>query len=222
MQRKIYRNLAFSGIMASLLAACASPQPSFGPTVLRNPIKVTESVERLELYTRADGLELSARDKFAVGQFLEGYRASGDGPLYINMPSSGQSHLGAQQAETMVTTLMAQSGINMAALQTGQYQVAENTPAPVIVSYRTLRAIPQDCRFMDDISRTYTNQVTQSFGCSASANLAAMVADPRQFLEPYAMGEPNTQRRIVVYDKFIKGEVTASPRPPEQATTFEK
>jgi len=42
------------------LSACAAPSMSFQPTSLRNPIKVAESIERLELYTRPNGLELSA------------------------------------------------------------------------------------------------------------------------------------------------------------------
>jgi len=116
---------------------------------------------------------------------------------------------------------MAQAGINPAALQTGEYQSEPNAPAPVVVSYRTLRAIPADCRFMDDISQTYNNQPTQSFGCSQNANLAAMVSDPRQFLEPYPTSAPNSQRRSAVYDKYIKGESTASERPPEQTTSFD-
>jgi len=55
------------------LSACAAPTKSFAPTQLRNPIKVAETIERLELYTRPNGLELSARDKLAVAQFLDGY-----------------------------------------------------------------------------------------------------------------------------------------------------
>jgi len=74
---------------------------------------------------------------------------------------------------------------------------------------------------MDDLTLTYHNQPSQSFGCAGTANLAAMVADPRQFLEPYASGTPDTQRRIVVYDKYIQGEPTASERPPEQSQSFD-
>jgi len=48
------------------------------------------------------------------------------------------------------------------------------------------------------------------FGCFQSANLAAMVTDPRQLLEPYAAGTPNPQRRQVIYDKYINGETTAA------------
>lgn len=215
------RQVILASIGAGLLSACSTPSPSYAPTPLRNQIEVAESIERLELYARPEGLELSARDQYAVGQFLESYRVRGDGPLYVNLPAGKITATGTQQANTLVRTLMAQSGINPAALQSGEYQSESNAPAPVVVSYRTLRAIPADCRFMDDLTRTYNNQPNQSFGCSQNANLAAMVADPRQFLEPYPSSSPNSQRRTVVYDKYIKGESTAAERPPEQSEKFD-
>jgi len=219
--KNLLRTLILASSISVLAVACAAPQPSYGPTVTRNSVKVAESVERLELYARPNGMELSARDKFAVGQFIEGYRQNGNGPLFVNMPLTAGNGLGISQAHTMIRTLVAQVGINPAALQTGKYQTNPQANAPLVVSYRTLKAVPRDCRFMDDLTLTYNNQPSQSFGCSATANLAAMVSDPRQFLEPYGSSSPDTRRRIVVYDKYIQGESTAAERPPEQSQTFE-
>lgn len=206
---------------ASILSACSTPTASLPPTDLRNPIQVAESIERLELYTRPNGLELSGRDKLAVAQFLDGYRNGGDGPLYMNKPASGLNGLGTQQAEQVIRGLMAEGGINPMALQSGQYQSAPNNPAPVVVSYRTLKAIPQRCGRIGNLSHTYNNQPYDGFGCFQSANIAAMVSDPRQLLEPYAQGRPNAQRRQVVYDKYIEGSLSASEFPDRQNTTAE-
>lgn len=198
------------------LSACATPSQTFAPTHLRNAVNVAESIERLELYTRPNGMELSARDKLAVAQFLDGYARSGDGALYINRPATAVSGLGTQQAEAVIRGLMAQGGLNPAAVQTGQYASKPGAPAPVIVSYRTLRAIPQDCRELGSLTNTYSNQPHGKFGCFQSANLAAMVSDPRQLLEPYALGQPNAQRRQVIYDRYIQGEPTAAQVNPDQ------
>ena len=100
------------------LSACAAPSISHKPTHLRNPIKVAESIERLELYTRPNGLELSARDKLAVAQFLDGYGQAGEGPLFVNRPSNAVSGLGTQQAEAVIRGLMTQGGLNPSSLQT--------------------------------------------------------------------------------------------------------
>lgn len=192
------------------LTACFSPSPTLAPTHLRNPIQVAESIERLELYTRPNGLELSARDKLAVAQFLDGYARSGDGALYINRPASAAAGLGTQQAEATIRGLMAQGGMNPMSVQTGQYNSEPGAPAPVVVSYRRLSALPADCGSMNDLTQTYSNQPHSSFGCFQSANLAAMITDPRQLLEPYTAGQPNAQRRQVVYDKYIAGEATTA------------
>ena len=103
------------------LSACAAPSMSYKPTQLRNPIKVAESIERLELYTRPNGLELSARDRLAVAQFLDGYGRSGEGALFVNRPANAVSGLGTQQAEAVIRTLMVQGGLNPNSVQTGQY-----------------------------------------------------------------------------------------------------
>jgi len=152
------------------LSACAVPSKSFAPTTMRNAVQVAESIERLELYTRPNGMELSARDKLAVAQFLDGYARSGDGPLYVNRPANALSGLGTQQAEAVIRGLMMH----------------------------------------------FSNQPHSTFGCFQSANLAAMVTDPRQLLEPYASGQPNAQRRQVIYDKYIQGEPTAAQVNPDQ------
>lgn len=202
---------ALAAACAVGLSACIGvPQATHGPSQLMHPVQVAESIERLELYTRPDGLELSARDKLAVAQFLDGYRNRGDGPLYMNKPSAAMSGLGTSQADQVIRGLMAQNGLNPSALQSGSYQSAPGAPAPVVVSYRALRAIPQDCRGMSNIANTYNNQPQSNYGCFMSANLAAMITDPRQLLEPYAQGTPNSQRRTVVYDKYIQGDTTAA------------
>ena len=91
-----------SAALAVLLSGCATPTPSLPPAHLNHPVQVAESIERLELYSRPNGLELSARDKLAVAQFLDGYRDSGEGPLYINKPANAASGLGTQQAEALI------------------------------------------------------------------------------------------------------------------------
>lgn len=207
--------------MATMLTACQTPVATNGPTVFKNKIQIAESVERLELYTRPTGLELSARDQVAVSQFLQAYARQGEGPIYMNFPSSTANGLGAQQAQAVIRQSLNQVGLYGAPLQTGQYQTAYGAPAPVVVSYRTLKTVPKDCRHLGDLAHTYNNQVYDNFGCSNTANLAAMIQDPRQLIQPYDLGVPDSQRRQTIYDKYIEGEVTASQFPDRQDITIE-
>ncbi len=208
--------LILSASLAALTSACSTPQSSRGPVTNWSNIQVAETVERLELYARPDGLSLSARDETAVAQFLQEYGRSGDGPLYINMPSQTMSQGGAVQSQALIKTIMGNIGLAGAPIQSGSYQTAAGSPAPVVVSYRRLKTVPQDCRFEGNVLYTGDNQPYSSFGCSFHANLAAMIGDPRQLLEPYQTTPPDMQRRMQVYDKYIKGENPASAQPDRQ------
>ncbi len=207
-------------VVALSFAACATPEKSGPPLFLKNPIQVTESIERLELYSRPDGMSLSARDQDAVGEFLSEYARFGDGPLYMNMPN--RMNPGVSQTQNLVQGMMGQIGLGGAPMQQGQYQVAHNMPAPVILSYRRLKSVPRDCSITESISGTYTNQTYGNFGCSASANLAAMIEDPRQLIRPYGLAPSDMRRRMTVYDKYIKGENPAADQPERQEVSSEE
>lgn len=200
---------------ALTIAACATPIQSERSLMMKNPIQIAESIERLELYSRPDGMSLSARDQQAVAGFLSGYGRFGDGPLYMNMPTHGTA--GVIQTRGLVQNMMAQIGMAGAPIQEGQYPSAPGNPAPVVISYRRLKTLPQDCSIKSDLTRTYNNQPYHEFGCSQNANLAAMVQDHSQFLQPYDLAPPDMRRRMTVYDKYIKGESPASVTPPNQS-----
>lgn len=208
--------LALALAAPALLSGCLQGGRLAEPTHRLHPVKVAESVERLELYARPNGLELSQRDEYAVVNFLQAYAAQGSGPIYINRPAAAMHTQGIQQTDALIDRLMSRSGLRAGSAQSGTYYSRPGDPAPVVISYRTLRAVSQDCSAQSDLSVTYRNSVTPEFGCFASANLAAMISDPRQLIEPYATQAPNAQRRQVVYDRYIQGTSTASERPEGQ------
>lgn len=198
---------------AMALSACVS-STNLPPSAARHRIQVAESIERLELYPRADGFEMSSRDRAAMMGFLAAYARSGSGPLYLNAPSGGGHGVGI--ARSHISGALGSLGISQAALQSGSYRTAAGAPAPLVVSYRRLKTLVPDCRRSADLTATGQNAPSPDWGCAFHANIAAMVADPNQFIEPYPMTEPNATRRMVIYDKYIEGTPTAATKPPEQ------
>ena len=104
-------------MFTALIAGCQTPSPSTLPTVFNNKIQIAESIERLELYTRPTGLELSARDQVSVNQFLAAYAQQGEGPIHINIPSNSAQGLGAQQAQALIRQSLGQVGLSGASVQ---------------------------------------------------------------------------------------------------------
>lgn len=205
-----------AGLMGGLLlSACVSSQ-NHAPKTNAYPIEITESFERLELYTRQDGLELSVRDREFVRAFMHTYDRYGDGPLYVNVPGTGQNVPGVQQAQKLIHDALVQVGGNPLSLQVGRYQIAPGAPAPVIISFRQLKTLPRNCHGSGILTETHSNDPYAGFGCSYTANFAAMVQDARQLLGPYQFTSPDGPRRITIYDKYIAGENPASIQPDRQ------
>lgn len=202
-----------TGLATLMLGACTTYHPSEVPTPLRNKITVAETVERLELYAQPSGLSLSARDQDAVTDFVHLYGQSGQGPMYINIPGNAANGLGAQQAKSAITSRMQSVGIPGSAVQMGSYNTNPGVPAPVVVSFRRLTTAPINCHQGASLTSTSTNQPYNNFGCAQTANLAAMIDDPRQLLAPYALSPSTMIRRSSVIDAYANGESTATPRP---------
>lgn len=223
LSKTFVKSLKLSLLMSAplALAACAVSTPTYAPHEARFPVEVAESIERLELYTRPNGLELSARDTDAVAVFLSGFKRHGSGQILVNVPSNAARSRGAQQAEHLIRSMVMQGGMGGNIVRTAQYNVSPQAPAPVVVSYKSLKTLPRDCRFMGDLTWTGTNQASDSYGCTQSANLSAMIQDPRQLIEPLPYGTASPERRTFVYDKYIAGETTASEFPDRQQVTVE-
>ncbi len=203
--------LAITAVLAT--GGCTTYQPSYAPSVLRNKITVAETVERLELYAGQAGLDLSARDEDAVASFLSQYAATGQGPLYINVPSSGATSKGVAQAQSIIQSYLGRMGRGGANLQTGQYQAKQGGDAPVIVSYRRLTSAPIDCSQGASLTHTSNNQPYGNFGCAQTANLAALIDNPMQLLAPYDFDNAYAVRRMTVIDNYNVGDATSTKRP---------
>lgn len=214
--KTLFKPLVFCGVAMTVLSACTAVPSYHGSTEGRNKITVAESIERMELYVQSNGLNLSARDQDAMGSFIAQYARYGEGPLYLNIPGTAASGIGVRQAQDMISQQLAGMGIGQGALQMGQYDAAPHTPAPVVVSYRRLSTVPMDCQMGASLTHTGDNQPYGGFGCMQSANLAALIDNPRQLLAPYDVAPISGERRAVVIGKYIKGEPTATPRPAGQ------
>ena len=215
-KKKHMRLAALTGIATIILSGCTMYTPSYGPTITRNKITVADTVERLEIFAGPAGLHLSARDQDAVGNFIAQYARSGQGPLYMNIPGNAGGSQGVVQAREIIRAQMFDQGIEGARVQVGQYLAPMGVSAPVIVSFRRLTTAPINCHQGASLTHISNNQPYGNFGCAQTANLAAMIDNPRQLLAPYDFDNPPALRRTTVLQKYMDGEATQTPRPDGQ------
>lgn len=202
-----------------VLTGCAKSMQTLPTYNQIHKLTVAETVERMELYVRPQGLDLSARDRSAMQGFVNLYANEGDGGMYLNVPSNAAGAPGMTQARAEIQNLLLRSGLSSTPLQTGQYQVPPNAPAPLVLSFRRLAMQPINCGLSGDLTRTSNNQAYYNFGCANQANFAAMIGDPRQLIEPYAATSPNATRRTIGFDKYVEGTDPSSEQPSRQAVS---
>jgi pilus assembly protein CpaD len=218
--------MAASALGALLaLSGCATPtpkapNPTFAATP-RNPLEQyepsTHLVEtRLALAEHPKGA-LSPAQRTALTTLMRNASDAGDAVIELRYPANEPETADGMATARAAADFLAQSGTPVSRLMIGRY-TAEAGPAAILVTYRATEALAPDCnKGWNNVTSTMSNSVTQHFGCAQAANLAAMIADPRDLERPAPDTPADATRRGVILGKYRKGDQTASAKD-EQAS----
>jgi pilus assembly protein CpaD len=84
------------------------------------------------------------------------------------------------------------------------------TNAPVRLAFNKITARVEGCgAWPDRLESDSNNRNYKNFGCSAQANLAAMVDNPLDLLYPRALAPADAGRRSTVLEKYRNGDAYA-------------
>jgi pilus assembly protein CpaD len=141
---------------------------------------------------------------------LQGYAsefiASGNGSITVSAPTP---EAGRHVADRLAALGVPRNRIVMGAMTPG---------TAVQLSYVGHGASSPSCgNWTQNLSWTVENLPRPDFGCSTQHNLAAVIADPRDLVTPQPMTPPDTERRMIVIEKWRKGEPTSSQKTEEQS-----
>jgi pilus assembly protein CpaD len=183
----------------------------------RNPIAVKQSETTLDLavYRGSSGLNPSQRAQ--LYDFLADYKQQSADQLLIRAPSGGPNETAAMRAYDEVRAAMRHAGIKPSAVVLQPYYFGGDPAAPIRLSYLQAVAIPPDCPdWSENIARDPQNMPWTNMGCATQRNLAAAVANPRDLLEPRGETRRSSERRDVVWGKYVNGQSTISKRAPSE------
>ncbi len=139
------------------------------------------------------------------------YKARGHGPLVISYPRNAGNAEAAIAAIAETRTRFYEAGLNWQQISGGAYEAGDQVQAPVYISFNRYQAVAPDCDDgWPDLAVARPGRNWPSFGCATAANLAAMVADPRDLETPRTMGAPDTGRRQTVLDNYREGAPTGA------------
>jgi len=183
----------------------------------RHPIAVKQGEALLDLAVSRNARGLSSAQWGQLYGYLDGYRERGTGRLVIKAPSGGANEKAAMRAYNDVRQAMRRVGISPRAVVLEPYSAKWNPGAPLRLSYLEYVAKGPDCPdWSENLARDPQNLPWPNMGCAMQRNLAAMVADPQDFLYPRAEAPRPSERRDTVWGKYVAGQPTLSKRDPSE------
>jgi pilus assembly protein CpaD len=186
----------------------------------RHPIRLTEGQHAIQLLIGAGRGDLTASQRAQVTQMVGSWHREGTGVFLIEVPTGTPNARAAKYASREVQSLLRASGVPARGITTRSYpSPAPDSLGPLRISYTRVVAEAGPCGdWPEDIGAaprptltppyppSWDNRPHWNFGCATQANLAAMVANPEDLIQPRAETRPLAARRQTVIDKYRKGE----------------
>jgi len=202
---------------ALLVCGCNTDQRITGaPTVptdyrLRHPISIAEKDQTLQLFIGANRGSLTAMQRAQLLAFAQSWKGEATGGVIIDLPV-GTANQGASAAALReIEAILAATGVPRRSMAVRKYPAAPSNFATVRVSYPRIAAQAGPCGvWPEDVGASanrdyFENQPPWNFGCSTQHNLAAMVDNPADLVQPRAETPAYSMRRTTVMEKYEQG-----------------
>jgi pilus assembly protein CpaD len=184
----------------------------------RHPIVIKEADRSVEIFVGDGRGGLTAQqhgDVIALGQ---AWLREATGALVIDVPKDTPNARAAADAYHEVVALLGAMGIPANAIRVRGYHPRDPRQlATVRLTYPRIAAEVGPCGLWpDDLGPSIKNRVYvenksyHNFGCAYQRNIAAMVDNPADLVQPRPETPPYTARRSIAFDKYRKGNPTAT------------
>jgi pilus assembly protein CpaD len=184
----------------------------------RHAITVQEGKKSLVLFVGSGRGGLSPTQRAEVLAFAHSWRHDATGGITIDRPIHGGNERAANDTLKEALSIMAVAGIPRSGIGIRPYDPRGRNPT-IRLNYPLLAATAGPCGLWpDDLGvsydlRTYENKQYYNFGCATQRNLAAMVAEPTDIIQPRSETPTYTAKRTFGMDKWRKGEGPATIYP---------
>jgi len=221
--RHTARLLAVVGC-ATTLAGCFTNQevaiPANFDYRLRHPIAIKEGPHTMELLIGATRGGLNSSQRADVIAFANRWRREATGGVVIDVPVGTRNELSAANAVEEVRAVLYSAGLPPTALDVRAYQPASPAKLGTVkLSYPTMLADAGPCGLWpDDLGPTANREHNENieyfnFGCATQRNMAAMVDNKADLVQPRGEVPPYTGRRTTALDKYHRGETPQTINP---------
>jgi pilus assembly protein CpaD len=207
-------------LAASALQGCYTAGPYTAVTAetypndyrKRHPIALREGNQVVEVFVGSNRGVLTPSQRADVLSFTRLWKGESTGGIMIDVPSGTRNARASSEAVHEIRSIIAATGIpgNMVAVR--PYQPGDPQKLAVVrMSYSRIIAESGPCAMWpNDLGPTYDQNYNENrqywnLGCANQRNLASMVANPADLVQPRGESPSWTPRRTVVLEKYRSG-----------------
>jgi pilus assembly protein CpaD len=179
---------------------------------LRHPITLKEGERTVEVFLGRNRGGLTPSQRADVLSFAQLWRREATSGIIVDVPRGGQTDHAAADSMREIHSIFAASGVPRNAVYVRNYRPSDSSLASIKINYSKLVAEAGPCgqwpkNLGPGQDSSYTeNQPYWNLGCANQRNLAAMVDNPADLVQPRGESSSYTARRSVAIDKYRKGE----------------
>jgi pilus assembly protein CpaD len=188
---------------------------------LRHPIAVQESAQSVVLFVGHARGGLSASQRADVIGLAQNWQREGTGTISADVPVDTPNARAAADSFREIQALLASAGVPPGGIQARRYRPDDiRTLATIRLSYPKISATAGPCGLWpEDLGPSvknksyFENKPYYNFGCAYQRNMAAMVDNPSDLVQPASETPAYTVRRTTSFEKYRKGTTSATTYP---------
>ena len=225
-RRSLYRLSAFAGLSLMLGACNTSGEVVTTASVpddyhQRHPIAIQEANQSVVIFIGHARGGLSASQRADVIGLAQTWHREGTGAIVADVPVDTPNAAAAADAFHEVRSLLTAAGVPSNGITVHRYHPADPRElATIRLNYPKISAVAGPCGLWPAdlgpsiMDPSYNeNKDYYNFGCATQRNLAAMVDNPADLVQPRSETPVYTERRAEGFDKYRKGTPTATSYP---------
>jgi pilus assembly protein CpaD len=212
--------------LAVVLGACRHTEDEVTASVpddyrQRHPIAIQEADRSVVIFVGHARGGLSASQRADVVGLAQTWLREGTGAINADLPVDTPNARAAADSFREIQALLAAAGLPPRGIIVRRYHPEDpRQMATIRLSYPKISAVAGPCGLWpDDLGPSiknksyYENKSYYNFGCAYQRNMAAMIDNPSDLVQPRSETPAYTVRRTEAFEKYRKGSPTATAYP---------
>jgi pilus assembly protein CpaD len=212
--------------LATTLGACTHTEDVVTASVpndyhQRHPIAITEADQSMVIFVGGGRGGLTSAQRADVAGLAQTWLREGTGAIVADVPIGTPNAQAAAASYREAHALLASAGVPSRGITLHQYHPDDPRALGAIrLRYPKIAAVAGPCGLWpEDLGPSikdksyFENKEYYNLGCASQRNLAAMIDNPSDLVQPRSETAAYTARRTASFEKYRKGEATATTYP---------